>query len=537
MNQPLSRRTMLQGAAAVAAAGYFGFSARSYGNIVGSNNDLRVGVIGFKSRGNSHIDAFTKMKGVRLVALCDADEIVLANGVNRLEKGAAKPTKSTTKPATKPVAKAARAEMQGKPQDADAAAAATATKPATKIEAYTDLRRMLDNKEIDAISTATPNHWHALISIWGVQAGKDVYVEKPVSHNVWEGRKIVDAARKYNKIVQTGTQSRSNMALKEAYKWIQAGNLGKINVARGLCYKRRGTIGKVEEAQQPPKGVNFDLWTGPAALEPVRRKQFHYDWHWQWNCGNGDLGNQGIHQMDTARWALGKMELAPRVLSVGGRFGYEDDGETPNTQFVIQDYGDSMLIFEVRGLPKEGGAGLMDKYKGQSIGTVVECENGYLVDSGYTSSPVAYDWDDKQIKKFNREKGENDDDGQGGHIANFIKAVRSRKVEDLNADILEGHLSSALCHTGNISYLMGEKAKPKEIREAVKDNKAALETYNRFRDHLDDNEISLLGEQAVLGAYLEMDPKTERFVGDNAEKANKLLTREYRKPFVVPENV
>jgi hypothetical protein len=289
------------------------------------------------------------------------------------------------------------------------------------------------------------------------------------------------------------------MALKAAYEWIQAGNLGKINVARGLCYKRRGTIGKVDGPQEPPKGVNHDLWTGPAALEPVRRKQYHYDWHWQWNCGNGDLGNQGIHQMDTARWALGKMHLAPAVLSVGGRFGYEDDGETPNTQFVIQDYGDCMLIFEVRGLEKEPGSGSMDKYKGQSVGTVVECDDGYLVDTGYTSSPIAFDWNNKQVKKFNREKGEHDEDGQGGHIANFVKAVRSRKVEDLNADILEGHLSSALCHTGNISYRLGQQAKPREIREALKDNKAGLETYHRFRDHLEDNEVSLMKDQAVLG--------------------------------------
>lgn len=531
MNQPLSRRRVIQASAAVAAAGYFGFSARSYGNIIGSNDDVRVGVIGFKSRGNSHIDAYTKMKGVRLVGLCDVDKDVLAKGLARVEKGS-KPT-TPKSPTTKPVAKAERQEMQGKPEDA----AGPATKPATKVEGYTDLRRMLDNKEIDAITTATPNHWHSLIVVWGCQAGKDVYVEKPVSHNVWEGRKAVEAARKYNKIVQTGTQARANSALGEAYKWVREGGLGKVKVSRGLCYKRRASIGLTEGDQPVPEGVDYDLWLGPAAKAAPQRKQFHYDWHWQWAYGNGDLGNQGIHQMDTARWAINKMELAPRVLSIGGRFGYKDDGETPNTQMVIQDYGDVLLIFEVRGLPKEAGAGLMDKYLGQSVGTVVECENGYLVDQGYTSSPTAFDWKGKQIRKFTPDKREDDPAMRSDHFGNFIACVRSRKVDELNADILEGHLSSALCHTGNISYQLGEQVKSKEIRDVLKGTPAALETFSRFRDHLEDNEVNLLSDNAVLGASLTMDPKTEKFTGDNAEKANKLLTRAYRAPFVVPESV
>jgi predicted dehydrogenase len=524
--------------AVAAAASLSGFSAKSYGNILGSNDAIRMAVIGFNSRGNSHIDAFGKMKGVRLIALCDADQVVLDKGVKRVEAGlgnkpkASSTTKPSTKPAgpsTRPIAKAARAEMVGP-------ATGPSTKPATKIHAYTDLRRVFDNKEIDAVSTATPNHWHSLIVVWACQAGKDVYVEKPVSHNVWEGSQAIAAARKYNRIVQAGTQSRSNMALKAAYEWVQGGGLGKILVSRGLCYKRRATIGQLAEGKNPiPKSVDFDLWTGPAAKEEIHRKQFHYDWHWQWNCGNGDLGNQGIHQMDTARWALGKSELAPRVLSVGGRFGYEDDGETPNTQFVIQDYGDSMLIFEVRGLPKEAGGGIMDKYKGQSVGTVVECEGGYMTDTGYTSSPVAYDNDGKLVKKFTLADVEGGEDN-GGHFENFIKAVRSRDVKDLHADIKEGHLSSALCHTGNISYRMGKPVQASEIEGAIKDNKAATETWDRFKEHLANNEVELKGDtKAVLGAYLEMDPKTERFT--NNEKANEMLTRQYRAPFVVPKEV
>ena len=541
MSQPLSRRNVLKSSAAVAAAASLsGFTARSYGNIVGSNDAIRMAVIGFNSRGNSHIDAFSKMKGVRLIALCDADEAVLSKGVKKLEAGPEKKPKPATRPSTrptgastKPVARA-RAEMVG-PEDAHPATAPS-SRPATKIHAFTDLRRVLDSKEIDAISTATPNHWHSLIVVWGCQAGKDVYVEKPVSHNVWEGSQAVAAARKYGRIVQAGTQSRSNMALKAAYEWVQGGGLGKILVSRGLCYKRRASIGQLAEGKNPvPKSVDFDLWTGPAAKEEIHRKNLHYDWHWQWNCGNGDLGNQGIHQMDTARWALGKNELAPRVLSIGGRFGYKDDGETPNTQFVVQDYGDSLLIFEVRGLPKESGGGLMDKYKGQSVGTVVECEGGYLTDTGYTSSPVAYDKDGKQIKKFTLADVEGGEDN-GGHFENFIAAVRSRDVKTLHADIKEGHLSSALCHTGNVSYRLGKPVASSEIEGAIKDNKAAAETWDRFKEHLASNEVELKDDtKAVLGAFLEMDPKTERFT--NNDKANEMLTRPYRAPFVVPKEV
>jgi len=322
------------------------------------------------------------------------------------------------------------------------------------VETYTDVRKLLENKDIDAISTASPNHWHALISIWACQAGKDVYVEKPVSHNVWERRKIVEAARKYGRIVQTGTQSRSNMALREALAWVQAGNLGKIKVARGLCYKRRDSIGKVEGPQPVPASVDYDLWCGPAPKTPLMRKRLHYDWHWVWPTGSGDLGNQGIHQMDICRWALGKQELSPRVFSVGGRLGYVDDGETPNTQFVVHDYRDALLIFEVRGLPARSGAAEMDKYRTQSVGNVIECEGGYLAET------VAYDNQGKEIKKF-VEKGE-------GHHENFIKAVRSRKPSDLHAEILEGHLSSALCHMGNISYKLGSQTSPEEVREGLK---------------------------------------------------------------------
>src|SRR5205807_7292226 len=247
------------------------------------------------------------------------------------------------------------------------AAAKREDEKGTPVQTYTDVRKLLENKDIDVISTATPNHWHSLITIWSCQAGKDVYVEKPVSHNVFEGRQCVEAARKYNRIVQAGSQGRSNGAQREAFAWIKEGHLGKIKIARGLCYKRRPSIGKVDGPQPIPSQIDYDLWCGPALKLPLTRKKLHYDWHWVWNTGCGDLGNQGIHEMDVARWFLGAMELSPRVFSVGGRLGYVDDGETPNTMVIYHDYPTAPLIFEVRGLPDKPGSKNMDQYKGASI--------------------------------------------------------------------------------------------------------------------------------------------------------------------------
>ncbi|HEY5909006.1 MAG TPA: Gfo/Idh/MocA family oxidoreductase [Verrucomicrobiae bacterium] len=485
----LRRRDFLKSTALSAAA--LVVPVRVWARAEGANNDIRVGVVGFGGRGQSHIDAFSKMSGARVVALCDADSKILERGVKRLaDKGCT-------------------------------------------VQGYTDVRKMLESKAIDVVSTATPNHWHSLVTVWACQADKDVYVEKPVSHNVFEGRKCVEAARKYNRIVQTGTQSRSNEALRQGIAWVQEGNLGKILVSRGLCYKRRPSIGKVDGPQPIPPEIDYDLWCGPAAKVPLTRKRLHYDWHWVWNTGNGDLGNQGIHQMDIARWALGKMELSPMVFSVGGRLGYVDDGETANTQMVVHNYGGTLLIFEVRGLPSrapeanpDGGvkAESMDKYRGQSVGHVIECEGGYL------AGTVAYDKDHKEIKKFS---GKSED--EGGHFGNFIKAVRSRKKEDLKADILEGHLSSALCHTGNISYRLGREADPDEIHEQLKKDTAALETLARMQEHLAANKVDLKKTRLAIGPVLRMDPAAEEFI-DNP-KASALLSRDYRKPFVVPDKV
>jgi predicted dehydrogenase len=454
-----------------------------HARVRGANEDIRVAVVGFNGRGNDHIKELTSLKGVRLVALCDVDSKVLERGVRT---------------------------MKNRDQE---------------VEGYRDIRKLLENPDIDAISIATPNHWHSLAALWAVQAGKDVYVEKPVSHNVWEGRQLVKAARNCDRIVQAGTQSRSSPGLQEAMAWIREGNLGKIIRARGLCYKRRKSIGKSTGQQAVPETVDYDLWLGPAPKEPPRRLKFHYDWHWFWATGNGDIGNQGVHEMDVARWALGETELSPRVFSFGGRLGYDDDGQTPNTQVVFHDYKAAPLIFEVRGLPASAESENMDKYRGVSVGVVVDCEHGYLVVSSY-SNAEAYDKDGKEIKKFS---------GGASHFGNFIAAVRSRRAADLNADILDGHLSSALVHTGNISHRLGKQMSADQMREQIKGDPDALECLGRMQEHLAANVVDLAKAQLTFGAFLKMDPKTERFVGNR--KANTLLTREYRKPFVVPEKV
>jgi predicted dehydrogenase len=484
--QSLSRRKFLKTSALSAASlsllPRVGLSANA--RVLGANDDIRVAVIGFNSRGQDHIASLRNLKGVRIVAFCDVDSAVLARETKKAED---------------------RGET---------------------VTAYDDIRKLLESPDVDAVTIATPNHWHSLAAIWAIQAGKDVYVEKPVSHEVWEGRQLVNAARKHNRIVQTGTQSRSSPALREAIQWIHDGNLGKIKLARGLCYKHRPSIGKTTGPQHVPATVNYDLWCGPAPMEPLRRAKLHYDWHWVWPTGNGDLGNQGIHQMDIARWALGETALSPRVFSIGGRLGYEDDGTTPNTLIVYHDYPAAPLLFEVRGLPSTTDSKNMDKYRGESIGVVVDCEHGYLTIPASYKTVDAFDKDNKPLKKF---------EGSGNHFENFIAAVRSRKSSDLHADILQGHISSALCHTANISYRLGKSMSPDEIRSAIKDNAEMTETFGRMQEHLGANAVDLSKTPASLGSFLKMDPAAERFT--NSHAANALLTREYRKPFVVPEQV
>jgi predicted dehydrogenase len=470
-------------AAAVAGSPLKALAQEGGGRKVGPNDRIRIACIGFNGQGCAHIRAYAGMNDVEIAMLCDTDTAVWPKGLKIIESAGKK----------------APACVQ-------------------------DLRRVFDDKSIDAVSIATPNHWHALAAIWAMQAGKDVYVEKPVSHNVSEGRRIVETARKYKRICQTGTQCRSQQGTIDAIEYIKAGKIGKVTVARGLCYKRRDSLGLCGGPQPVPETIDYNLWTGPAPLKPPHRntKQHgtvHYDWHWFWDYGNGDLGNQGIHQMDIARWGLGKDSLPTSVIGLGGRFGYKDDGETPNTHLSFFDYGDAQLIFEVRGLPEDA------EYLGAKVGNIFHGEEGYVVLNKYTGG-AAFDKDGKLVESFS---------GKGDHHANFIQACRSRKYTDLRADILEGHLSSALCHLGNISYLLGTEQPFSAQSQAFGDNKEAYETFARMQEHLKANAVPLAETKYLLGKKLLIDPKTETFTND--EKANAMLTREYRAPFVVPARV
>lgn len=484
MSRP-TRRTFLKSSVAASAA--FTISGtKSSGRVIGANDTIRAAVAGLNGRGSAHVDELAKMDGVQVVALIDPDKNTYPLRVKHVE-------------------------LRGR------------NTPAT----YTDLRRALDDKNIDVLSIATPNHWHALMTIWACQAGKDVYVEKPCSHNVHEGRIAVDAARKYERIVQHGTQGRSEKRWAQVAEIARTGKLGKLLISRGLCYKRRESIGTKADAA-PPQNLDFNLWLGPAPDVSYNPNYVHYNWHWFWPFGNGDIGNQGVHQMDIARWMIPGATLPSEVMTWGGRFGYTDQGETPNTMVTIMRFGETPLVFEVRGLET-------DPYHGERSGNTFHFEAGVVTGHGFfpTGSKNAAPLPDVEAS---RGPG-------GGHFENFIAAVRSRKVDDLNADILDGHYSSALCHLANISYRTGRdvaddsvydhlgSASPAGTTEPFGD--AVLRTF----EHLEKNGVMRKGLRARVGPTLHFDPKTEQFVSGNAKAANALLTRDYRAPFVVPEKL
>ncbi|MCC7086389.1 MAG: Gfo/Idh/MocA family oxidoreductase [Pirellulales bacterium] len=490
-----SRRQFLQTSALAAAAatsgsagGLFAAENSSSSAPKGGNEKLSFCVVGVRGQGTGHIGNLLKLRDdADIVAICDVDQKYGNLRCDEVER-------------------------------------ATGKRP----KYYQDIRKMLENKGIDCVSMAIPNHWHALASIWAMQAGKDVYIEKPVSHNVSEGRRMVETARKYNRICQTGTQCRTMKANRDAMDFIHKGGIGEVKVARGFCYKPRNSIGPVGQ-YDIPNHLDYNIWCGPA---PARKTSPykgiealgwapHYDWHWRWETGNGDLGNQGIHQMDLCRWALGVDTLAHGVVSYGGRFGYTDAGTTPNTQVIVLDYGPKTLVFEVRGLKTEG-------YKeAGGVGIYVEGTDGYFVTTGYTTGEAVLK--DGSKKEFAGGRYEE-------HHANFIKAVRTRKKEDLNADILDGHLSSALCHLGNISYRLGQPmatAGALDRLKAAKLGDLAQDTLDRTIEHLLQNNVKLDGDSPFqCGEFLTFDPRTETFPGN--AKATELCTREYRKGFEVP---
>jgi hypothetical protein len=318
-----------------------------------------------------------------------------------------------------------------------------------------------------------------------------------------------------------------------AMEYVHSGKLGKIHYVHGLCYRRRRSIGKVAGPQPIPEHIDYDLWTGPAPLGPLRRKSLHYDWHWVWPTGNGDIGNQGPHETDLCAWALQKTELPRRVVSVGGRFGYVDDANTPNTLLTVFEYDDAPIIFEVRGLPKNKEMqDAMDVCLGIRVGIIIKCENGYF--AGGRGGGWIYDNDGGKIKQF-------PGDGGGGHQQNFIDAVRSRKRSDLRADIVKGHVCAGLSHMANISYRLGQNSAPEAAIEALQNNKYAVKRFEDIQKHLLRNDVDISKTGITVGPMLEMNPRTERFVGKGEYSitrfANDMLTRRYREPFVVPDKV
>jgi predicted dehydrogenase len=377
-----------------------------------------------------------------------------------------------------------------------------------------DLRVVLEDKSLQTVFVATPNHWHVLAAIWAMQAGKDVYVEKPVSHNIVEGRRMVQAARKLGRICQGGTQYRSSGPNAEAIEYMRAGKLGDVNLARSIVYGGRGSIGGPGNYEVPAH-VDYNLFAGPAPLRPLTRPKLHYDWHWFWNTGNGELGNNNVHSLDVLRWGLGLTGLGRSVISFGGRFGYKDAAETPNTQVVIFNYGARTIISETRGLKTDP---FDPKFKGGSI---------FYGSQGVIAGGSVFDLQGNLVRTFEG-KSEN-------HFANFLKAVRSRKRSDLRAEIEEGHQSAALCHLGNISYRLGQPASPAEIKERLAQlnlKPEVLETFERTERHLAVNGVDLAKTRMTLGAVLQPDSGKERFVKNSA--ADSLLGREYRAPFTLP---
>ena len=485
-----TRRQFLGQSLAAAAGASFGFAisgTRSSGRIIGANDTIRLGVAGLNGRGGAHVDEFGQMNGVEIAYLIDPDSRTYDKRIKQLEK----------------------------------------LKPGAKPRTVKDVREALDDKNLDAISIATPNHWHALMTIWGCQAGKDVYVEKPCCHNVHEGRVAVEAARKYGRIVQHGTQSRSSRQWAETAELVKSGKYGKLLVSRALCYKPRwatpsGNIGFKPDGPAP-KELDFNIWTGPAPEHAFNGNYVHYNWHWFWDFGNGDIGNQGVHEMDIARWMIPGATVPKSVVSLGGRFGYKDQGQTANTQVALFDFGDTQLIFEVRGLKAAD-------YLGQKVGNILHLEAGTIAGGKFTPKGSTKSESLAKVEGVTRGPGK-------GHFGNFIAAVRSRKTEDLNADILEGRHSAALCHLANISYRTGEPVSFASNTSPLGEGGFGADAFDRMKQHLTtENGLNLVDQPYQLGAHLAVDKTGEGFLKAPAD-ADKLLTRKYRKPFVVPDSI
>jgi predicted dehydrogenase len=379
------------------------------------NNTVRVAVVGFNGRGRAHISAYLKIPNVEIAALCDVDQAVIENGCKMIE-------------------------------------AAGKKRPPT----FTDIRKVLDDRSIDAVSLATPNFHHTLQTIWAVQAGKDVFVEKPCSYNMFEAQQIIAASRKYNRIVQDGTGAQA--WLHEAKQRLKEGIIGDVYMARGLCFKWRDTIGRAKE-EPAPANVAYDLWTGPAPAKAFTRNRFHYNWHWQWDYGNGDIGNQGAHQLHAARVALG-VRYPSKVSAIGGHYMFDDDQETPNTLVATYEFDEGgkkkLLVFEVRHWITNNEAGIgerSDAQAGAAAGQPQTVGNIWYGSKGYMATDRTA-W--QTFMGQEQAPGPKSEAGAGiGGFVNFIDVMRSRKREDQLSEVEEGAISTMLIHLANISYRTG----------------------------------------------------------------------------------
>ena len=469
----ISRRRFLAGAAAAGAA----FSIFP-GRVLGANERVNIGIIGFGGKGSAHFGDLGKVPNAEIIAVCDADE-------SRMVKAG------------------------------------------DKVAKHVDMRNLLEMKDVDAVVIATPDHWHSLAAIWAMQAGKHAYVEKPVSHNIWESRQMVKAARKYDRIVQAGTQQRSCPAVQECAKDIQSGVYGQVLWAHCSKLGARVPIGKVDGPQPVPEGVDYNMWAGPAPMAPIMREKFHYDWHWQWPWGTGEMGNWGVHYLDDLRHLLGWDDVPDNYLAAGNRW-WDDDGETPNIHMCLCEHRGVKVVIDIRHMkdPSTGGdeGAVYLKSRG---GNYIMCEEGHIQIS--RGGGKAFDKDGKMVKQY---KGT----GGSGHDANFIDAILLGTNAGLACEIEIGHQSTALCHLANISYRVGKETPVEELRGRVKDHEDAANTLESMVAQLESLDIDLKKWPFIVGPKLHYDVKSETFSGDGAEKANELVKRDvYRDPFIVPE--
>ncbi|MEP3481879.1 MAG: Gfo/Idh/MocA family oxidoreductase [Fuerstiella sp.] len=476
----LSRRSFMASAAAASAAMTFPSGCRSGMAI----DDVNLGFISCGNRAGQHMGMFDKIDGVNIAAVCDPDEAALGRAQKRFDGATG----------------------------------------------YSDLRKVLDDKSIDAVVVATTNHWHCLAAIWAMEAGKDVYVEKPLSHSQWEGRQTVNAARKYKRICQVGTQQRSDPMQAEIKDFLHKEKaLGAIQTARVNRIGVRGAIGKRSTPLVIDDSVNYDLWLGPAQDKPIYRNKLQYDWHWDFNTGSGEMGNWGVHVLDDLRNNIfqDEVKLPKRVFGAGGRIAWNDAGDTPNVHFVYFDTGSIPVVIALSNLtagPKERKS---PKHVGPSSGYMAYCEGGRF--EGQRSKARAYDNDGKLIKEF---KGSG---GNGQHHENFIDAVRSRDVSSLNTDIEMGHLSTGWCNLANIAYQTGTPFRKADSEVVSGDGGIWENIVDEMGRHIGAHGVKLESDDIKLSPMLTVDVENENFVGANADVANRFVKREYRAGYEVPK--